>query len=528
MTIKQLVLGALTLVVMTLVGWSLLNSWTKPQIQSQLQLYQTNLLLQAGEWQSPEGDQLGSTRNALIGDNPLKTALSQYQEARQSAQTTLERLNEAGSAPTPILPESELDPELGSPPVRPSPQRQLQQLIAQLDLRSGILQAQLGQTDIALKTWKDLILQSKDQTGLQELPETATTLTGLWSTPPRLLPDAESQLSDHLKGWFRYQALARLYQLQQRQDALSALRAMEQRLAQGSLVRLSIVGTMPAVGGLIGLGLLAGWLVRQLTQQQRSPEDARELSQSPLSSKVVKATWPVPWNGETIWQVMVLWFIAFFGISLILVPLTVALSGLEPTTFGARTQTFVALFSYAGMVMAGLAVLYFCLRPFLPQPRRWFHVSWKGNWFWWGLGGYFAALPLVIAVSLVNQRLLQNQGGGNPLLDVILQSRDSITIAVLFLMVAVLAPFFEETLFRGFLLPSLTRYLPTWGAIAASGLLFAIAHLNLSDILPLTALGMILGFTYLRSRNLLASMLLHSIWNSGSFLGLLILSGGAS
>lgn len=509
MTIKRMILGLLTLVVIILVSTALVSSWTKPQIQSQLQLYQTNILLQAAEWQVPEGEKLGSTRNALIGEQPVKTALTQYQEVRQSAQKNLERL----SAPlTPLSPESELDPKLGSAPVRRSPQQQLQSLINQLDLRLGILHASSGQAAVALQTWQGLIAQPESS----ELTQTAAVLSGLWSDPPRLLPDAEQQLSSSLKGWFRYQALTQLYQLQQRQDALVQLQAAEQEMARSALSRLVIVGGMPVLGSLIGIGLLIVWLVRQVTSQKPSP----------LSPSMVRANWPVPWERETIWQVVVLWFIAFFGISLLVVPLAVQLLGLNPATFSPRAQTLVALFSYVGLVVAGLSILYFCLRPFLPQPLSWLRINWKGNWFWWGLAGYLAALPLVIVVSLVNQRLLEEQGGANPLLEVILQSRDGITIAVLFGMVAVLAPFFEETLFRGFLLPSLTRYLPPWGAIATSGLLFAIAHLNLSDVLPLTVLGMILGFVYLRSRNLLASMLLHSLWNSGSFLGLLILGGG--
>jgi uncharacterized protein len=124
--------------------------------------------------------------------------------------------------------------------------------------------------------------------------------------------------------------------------------------------------------------------------------------------------------------------------------------------------------------------------------------------------------------------VLQDQGGGNPILEIILQSHDGFTIGLLWFLVAVCAPFFEESLFRGFFLTSLTRYLSTWQAIALSGFLFAIAHQNLGDLLPLTVLGAILGFVYLRSRNLLASMLLHSLWNTGSFLGLLILGSSNS
>lgn len=511
MTIKQLILSLLTLVVILLIGTSLLDSWTKPQIQSQLELYQTDLLLQAAEWQSPGGDNLGSARNALVGAEPVQDSLEQYQKVKQSAQTTLEQLNQTPARLAPAPPESELNPELGSPPVRRSPQQKLRQLIDQLDLRLGILQTQLGQTGAALKTWTDLTQQLKTH-GSEQLAETTKALIGLWSNPPRLLPDAEPQIQQNLTGWFQDQALTQLYQLQQRQDALAELQARRQETAEGALLRLAIVGGLPVLGSLIGLGLIIVWVVGQVRRRQQAQFKASEVG-----------AWPVPWGGETIWQVMILWFIAFFGISLILVPLAVQLLGLNPASFSARPQAFLALFNYGAMVVAGLTILYLCLRSFLPLPDDWFRFNWRGNWFGWGLGGYLAALPLVIVVSLLNQRLLQSHGGGNPLLDIILQGQDKATIAVLFLMVAVLAPFFEETLFRGFFLPSLTRYLPAWGAITLGALVFAIAHLSISDILPLTVLGMVLGYVYLRSRNLLASILLHSIWNSGSFLALLVL-----
>ncbi|MCE2887335.1 MAG: CPBP family intramembrane metalloprotease, partial [Pseudanabaena sp. 42896M_M3] len=64
-----------------------------------------------------------------------------------------------------------------------------------------------------------------------------------------------------------------------------------------------------------------------------------------------------------------------------------------------------------------------------------------------------------------------------------------------------------------------------WSAIALSGFFFALAHLNLADIIPLTTLGIIMGFVYWRSKNLLSSMLLHCLWNSGSFLALIALGG---
>ena len=62
-----------------------------------------------------------------------------------------------------------------------------------------------------------------------------------------------------------------------------------------------------------------------------------------------------------------------------------------------------------------------------------------------------------------------------------------------------------------------------WTAILVSSLIFSIAHLSLSEVLPLTALGMVLGFVYSRSRSLLAPMFLHSLWNGGTLLSLFVL-----
>jgi hypothetical protein len=135
---------------------------------------------------------------------------------------------------------------------------------------------------------------------------------------------------------------------------------------------------------------------------------------------------------------------------------------------------------------------------------------------------------LVILISLINQQIWQGQGGSNPILPIALQERDPAALAIFFVTAAIAAPLFEEILFRGFLLPSLTRYVPIWGAIALSSLIFAVAHLSLSEVLPLTVLGMVLAFVYTRSRNLLASMLLHGLWNSGTLVSLIVLGSGSS
>ena len=503
MTIKRVVLVVLTVLAIALIAQDLWASWSQPQFQSRLELYQTNLVLQASEWQSD--DDLTPARKALLGEKPLKAAIEQYDTLLQSAEKNLQRSQ--------TLPESSAtDPALqASIPKR-------RRLITELDLRLGVLQAKQGQVEAAQKAWTSATQQVKSQPDLAPLGKTAEVLAGLWSTPPQLLPDDEQRLKKKLDGWFRYRALSQLYQLQQRQEALTALQLEEQQAAEQAAVNLAIVGGIPTVGCLIGVGILV-FLVGQWLVQRK---------QAILAPDTI-APWSTPWDGEIVWQVLIF---GFFLVGQILLPLVLGLlqqaSGFNPAVLGERSRAFYILTNYILLASGGLGVLYLSIRQFLPLPEGWFQLKFKSKWLLWGLGGYFAALPLVIVISLINQQIWQGQGGSNPILPIALEGKDSVSLTIFFLTAAVAAPIFEEILFRGFLLPSLTRYLPVWGAIGVSALIFAIAHLSLSEVLPLATLGVVLGFVYARSRSLLASMLLHSLWNSGTLLSLFVLGSSST
>jgi uncharacterized protein len=492
-------------------------------------------------------------RTSFLGENPIQDALKNYQSVRKSAQKELDQAKRKKSRATPKIQPSSSSPLRETQPPKttlnenPKVGKESKgQFIDELDLRLGILYIYTKDKNKnkALQTWTQLIQSPHSQGGLRKQVPTAQVLQGLWSDPPQILPNAEQVLNKNLTGWFRFKTLSRLYDLQQRQEAVQNLQRSEQETASSSFLRLLAVGLAPILGSAIGLVILVFWGLRYLQNRQtaQGKMDASDSYAAPSSSIDSTATnvqsiegspetsqqGVVLWPTETIWQVMVLWFSAFFGVSFIVMPLIVSVLGLRPETFDGRMQGYFSLLTYTSLMAVGFSILQLSLRRYIPNIFRWLRLRWSGPWTLWGLGGYFVALPIVLIVSLLNQKLLQDQGGGNPILEIILQSHDSFTIGLLWFLVAVCAPLFEESLFRGFFLTSLTRYLPTWQAIALSGFLFAMAHLNLGDLLPLTVLGMILGFVYLRSRNLLASMLLHSLWNSGSFLGLLILGSSTS
>lgn len=504
MTIKRLLLIALTLLAVILSGTSLFNSWQKPQFQSRLELYQTNIILQAQAWQSEnsQDDSLQTIQEAVLGDKPLESAIQQYQEASTSIENNLlsinkqlENSNSFENSDT-VTDQKNLIKSIS----------ELEKLLADVKLRLGVLQAEQGKVTEAIQTWNEL---SRYTNINSQILQTAKVLTGIWSQPSQLLPNSQQLIQKNLDSWFKTTSLIQLYKLEQRKDDLLALEIAQQEAASTALFKLAIIATIPTLTAFIGSILLIVLLIQRLLKGRES-----------ILATNSDLIWETPWNWEIIIQVFVL---GFFLMGQLFIPELLAILPIPRHTGNVRIEAFSVLISYLMVAFGALSVLYFSIKRYFPLPDHWFRFNFFSNWFLWGLGGYCAALPIVVIVSLINQKLWQGQGGSNPLLQMALESRDNVALGIFFSTAAMAAPLFEEMLFRGFLLPSLTRYTSVWGAILASSLLFAAAHLSLSEILPLTALGVVLGVVYTRSRNLLAPMFLHSLWNSGTLLSLFIL-----
>lgn len=499
-TLRRILLIVITLVVSAIMGSALIASWNEPQVASRLELYQTDLLLQGTAWEGEgfSAEQAALLRKNLLGETPLKDAQKTYESVRGTAIQSLEDNAPIEDSPTSISPrlQTALDSQ--------------SELLDLLDLRLGILEAEQGDMAAAQTSWQ--AVQARQSQG-NPLWRTAETLTLLWSGEP-VPSDSEALLQATLQGWFRNRALEELYDRTGATEQLAQLQQAETEKAEDLLVTLAAVGVLPA------FGTLAGILVLILLGIQRLVKGADS-----LLARNRDKSWETPWPAETIWLVIVGGFL-FMG--QLIVPLLVSpLRGIFASQ-GIRGQAFFSLTYYLLMAAGAIAVLYFAIRTYRPLPKDWFRFELKGNWLLWGLGGYLTALPLMLTVSVVNQQIWQGQGGSNPLLQTVLEAQDPIALAVFFMTASIAAPLFEEFLFRGFLLPSLTRYMPVWGAIVLSSLVFAIAHLSLSEVLPLMVLGMILGIVYTRSRNLLAPMLLHSAWNSITMLGLFLLGSSAN
>ncbi|XP_051122349.1 uncharacterized protein LOC127245479 isoform X2 [Andrographis paniculata] len=174
-----------------------------------------------------------------------------------------------------------------------------------------------------------------------------------------------------------------------------------------------------------------------------------------------------------------------------------------------------------------LAVLYSLTKSFSPLPDDIYQYDWREpfnlqkGWLLWagvGLGGALAAIALTgFALSFFSGETPQRETDALVRLLPLIGS-SAISTACLVGITGVLAPILEETVFRGFFMVSLTKWLPTPLAVLLSAAVFAVAHLTPGEFPQLFVLGIALGFSYAQTRNLLTPITIHAFWNSGVIL----------
>ncbi len=194
----------------------------------------------------------------------------------------------------------------------------------------------------------------------------------------------------------------------------------------------------------------------------------------------------------------------------------------------ALAQGVQVLLLYLALMAAPLLILILMLHGRGERPSQgWLQWRWRP---WRSSAAPAAALVVMVlpAVSLCGwliDHFWHDPGGSNPMLDLVLSSPDPRALACFALTAIVLAPLFEEALFRGVLLPVVGSRWGGGAAVLISAAVFALAHLSLSELVPLFVLGMGLGWLRWRSGRLGASVLMHALWNSLTFLNLIVLGG---
>ncbi|KAK9120370.1 hypothetical protein Syun_017987 [Stephania yunnanensis] len=178
-----------------------------------------------------------------------------------------------------------------------------------------------------------------------------------------------------------------------------------------------------------------------------------------------------------------------------------------------------------------LSILFVLVSPYRPFPKDIFTYRWnqpfnlQKGWFLWGVGGLAVASSFVLLVKLFlseSSAVIQNEV--DPLLRLLpLISASNASTAALTSLLGIMAPICEETIYRGFLMTSLTKWLPVNASIAISSLVFTLAHHSPGKSLEIFIFGVVLGLVYAQTRNLLAPITMHACWNLGVIFTLMYL-----
>ena len=144
----------------------------------------------------------------------------------------------------------------------------------------------------------------------------------------------------------------------------------------------------------------------------------------------------------------------------------------------------------------------------------------------WGAVFGFASLPPVGMLIAANDALCRALGlhpSEQPIAELFATTDSSALLALLVVFAIVIAPVFEEFMFRGFAYPALKQRFGMWRALTLVSTAFAISHLHVPSFVPLFVLAMGLGLAYEWTGSLLAPVTMHALFNTIMVLRLFLL-----
>jgi hypothetical protein len=145
-----------------------------------------------------------------------------------------------------------------------------------------------------------------------------------------------------------------------------------------------------------------------------------------------------------------------------------------------------------------------------------------------GMLFYLAALPFVVFYTFLYQVVLRGVGYEIIMQEValVVAGEQSFWMRVCLMGLAVvLAPLFEEILFRGIGLPLIAR---KWGvapAVAAVSLFFAAIHFHLPSMMPLFVIAVAFSLAYIHSGSIVVPIVMHGLFNGVNVAMLMMLKG---
>ncbi|MDA1002452.1 MAG: type II CAAX endopeptidase family protein [Chloroflexi bacterium] len=211
--------------------------------------------------------------------------------------------------------------------------------------------------------------------------------------------------------------------------------------------------------------------------------------------------------------------LAILGLGfLAVIAIQVLLVGLGAVTDAGSIDAPRALLTLSFEALLGVVTLLLAVRRGLTWHDIGLRVPKRWRWVAATLVGVYAAL---VAYQLVLQLLARlgvdtsRVSGGNEL-----PVGDGASLATWILLgvaVVVVAPIAEELFFRGLIFRALAGRMRVPAAYVLSGVVFAAFHLNLSVVVPFSAIGLVFAWAFWNSGSLWTTMVAHAVVNGLSF-----------
>jgi len=141
------------------------------------------------------------------------------------------------------------------------------------------------------------------------------------------------------------------------------------------------------------------------------------------------------------------------------------------------------------------------------------------------LAVYLAMLPILGIITMAYHTFLQRVFGIDPDMQEVahlISDSQAWTRVGFILLAVVVAPFYEELIFRGVFFSYLSRRVGLAGSTIAVSLIFAFIHFHIPSMLPLFLLSIVLCLAYWRTGSLWTNIGVHALFN-GVTIMLLIL-----
>ncbi|HLW47731.1 MAG TPA: CPBP family intramembrane glutamic endopeptidase [bacterium] len=138
--------------------------------------------------------------------------------------------------------------------------------------------------------------------------------------------------------------------------------------------------------------------------------------------------------------------------------------------------------------------------------------------------GNFAGQSLTVFVLALSMgqaeasKYVNSEQQRSPIYRLLPQLHAGLDILVFALIIGVVVPIGEEIFFRGLALGALRRALNRHAAVVVSALFFALAHLQVVELVPILILGLVLGYLYDLTGSLIPGMIAHGLNNLAALL----------